>query len=57
MNKEQILELIKRRESEMYQDLLDVREHFGADDKATEYASAQWSAICNLLELIQDAEN
>jgi hypothetical protein len=57
MNKEQIIELIKSQEAEMYQELLDMRERFGADDRGTRFAAAQWAAINNLLEQIQDEEN
>jgi len=57
MTKEQIIELIRSQEAEMYQDLLYMRERFGADDKATRYAAAQWAAINNLLDTIQDEEN
>lgn len=57
MTKEQILDLIRSQEAEMYQDLLYMRERFGADDKATRYAAAQWAAINNLLDTIEDEEN
>lgn len=57
MSKEQILDLIKSQEAEMYQDLLYLHQRFGADDKATRYVAAQWAAINNLLDTIQDEEN
>ena len=57
MNKEQILDLIRSQEAEMYQELLDMRERFGADDRGTRFAAAQWNAISNLLETIEDNEN
>ena len=57
MTKEQILDLIRSQEAEMYQDLLYMRNRFGADDKSTRYAAAQWNAISNLLDTIQDEEN
>lgn len=41
MNKEQIIELIRSQEAEMYQDFLEMRQRFGADDKSTRYAAAQ----------------
>ena len=56
MNKEQLLELIQNQEAELYQDLLEMRHRFGADDKATRYAAAQWAAINNLLDTIQENE-
>lgn len=57
MNKEQIIELIRSQEAEMYQELLDMRERFGADDRGTRFAAAQWAAINNLLETIEEHEN
>ena len=57
MNKEQILDLIRSQEAEMYQDLLYMRQRFGADDRGTRHAAAQWAAINNLLDTIQDEEN
>ena len=57
MTKEQILELIKSQEAELYQDFLEMRQRFGADDKSTRYAAAQWNAISNLLETIEEHEN
>ena len=57
MTKEQIIELIKIQEAELYQDFLEMRQRFGADDESTRYAAAQWAAINNLLDTIQDNEN
>jgi len=57
MSKEQIIELIKSQEAELYQDFLEMRQRFGADDESTRYAAAQWNAISNLLETIQDNED
>lgn len=57
MNKEQILELIRSQEAEMYQELLEMRERFGPNDRGTLHSAAQWNAISNLLELIENAEN
>ena len=57
MNKEQIIDLIQSQEAEMYQELLDMRESFGPDDRGTRFAAAQWTAINNLLDTIQDNED
>lgn len=57
MNKEQIIELIRSQEAEMYQELLEMREAFGPNDRATLHSAAQWNAISNLLQLIENAEN
>jgi hypothetical protein len=56
MSKEQILDLIRSKEAEMYQELLDMRESFGPNDRGTRFAAAQWAAINNLLDTIQDNE-
>lgn len=57
MNKEQIIELIRSQEAEMYQELLEMREAFGPNDRGTLHSAAQWNAISNLLELIENEEN
>ncbi|CAB5224232.1 hypothetical protein UFOVP391_39 [uncultured Caudovirales phage] len=57
MSKEQILDLIRSQEAEMYQELLEMREAFGPDDRGTRHAAAQWAAINNLLETIEEHEN
>lgn len=57
MNKEQILELIRKQEQELYTDFVELREAYGADHRSTRHASAQWGAIVNLLELIEDENN
>lgn len=57
MNKEQIIELIRSQEAEMYQELLEMREAFGPNDRGTLHSAAQWNAISNLLDTIQDEEN
>jgi len=57
MNKEQILELIKATEAELYQELCEMRKAFGATDKGTLNTQARWGAIVNLLETIEENEN
>jgi hypothetical protein len=57
MNKEQIIELIRSQEAEMYQELLEMREAFGPNDRGTLHSAAQWNAISNLLETIEEHEN
>jgi hypothetical protein len=56
MNKEQILELIRSQEAQMYSEVLELREAFGPDDSSTRHAAAQWNAIRNLLETIEENE-
>ena len=57
MNKEQILDLIRKQEAEMYTELLEMRTAFGPEDRGTRHAAAQWNAINNLLETIEENEN
>lgn len=57
MNKEQILDFIRQQEQELYAEYLELRRDYGYEDKATRYAAAQWNAINNLLETIEENEN
>jgi hypothetical protein len=57
MNKEQILELIRSKEAELYAELLEQREYFGANDRGTLHTQAQWGALVNLLDTIEENEN
>ena len=56
MTKDEILELIRNEEVELYQDFLEMRQRFGADDRGTRYTAAQWNAISNLLDKIEENE-
>jgi hypothetical protein len=56
MNKEQLLELIRNEEAELYFQLLEQREMYGADDRGTRYTGAQWNAITTLLDKIEENE-
>ena len=57
MTKEQIIQLIKDEEQRLYAEYLELREAFGNDDRSTRYASAQWNAVLNLLEQIENENN
>jgi len=56
MNKEQILELIRSREQELYADLQDCKREYGVDHKHTRYALGAWGAALNLLQTIENNE-
>ena len=56
MTKDEIIDLIRNQEAELYQDFLEMRQRFGADDKSTRYTAAQWNAISNLLDKIEENE-
>ncbi len=57
MNKEQIIDLIKATEAELYAELLELRQSFGANDRGTLHTQAQWGAIVNLMDTIEENEN
>lgn len=57
MNKEQIIELIRSQEAELYAELLDMRSSFGPNDRGTLHTQAQWGALVNLLDTIEENEN
>ena len=57
MNKEQILDLIRKQEQELYTEYLELRRDYGYEDKATRYAAAQWNAVLTILDKIEDENN
>ena len=56
MNKEQILDLIRKQEQELYSQYLELRYDYGYEDKDTRYAGAQWNAITTILDKIEENE-
>jgi hypothetical protein len=56
MTKDQILDLIKNKERELYCDYIFSREHYGSEDKATIRCGAEWSAVSSLLDDILDQD-
>jgi hypothetical protein len=56
MTKEEILDLIRSKEAELYAELLEMRQAFGADDRGTLHTQAQWGALVNLLDTIEENE-
>ena len=57
MNKEQILELIRSQEQELYKDLQECKSHYGVEHKHTRYALGAWGAALNLLQTIENNED
>jgi hypothetical protein len=57
MNKEQIIDLLKAQEAELYTELLELRAAFGATDRGTLNTQARWGAIVNILDTIEENEN
>lgn len=56
MTKDEILELIRNEEAELYFQLLELREMYGVNDRSTKYAGAQWNAITTILDKIEENE-
>jgi len=57
MTKEQIIDLIKSQEEELYTELLEMREAFGPTDRGTLNTQARWGALVNILDTIEENEN
>jgi hypothetical protein len=57
MTKDEILELIRSKEAELYAELLDMRQSFVANNRGTLHTRAQWCAIVSLLDTIEENEN
>jgi len=57
MTKEQILELIRSKEAELYADFRFCQIEYGVDHKHTRYALGAWGSMLNLLETIEENEN
>ncbi len=51
MNKEQILELIRSQEQELYKDLQECKSQYGVDHNHTRYALGAWGSVLNLLPM------
>lgn len=56
MTKDEILELIRNEEAELYFQLLELREMYGVNDRSTRHTAAQWNAITTLLDKIEENE-
>ena len=56
MTKDEILELIRNEEAELYFQLLEQRDAFGVNDRGTMHTAAQWNAITTILDKIEENE-
>ena len=56
MTKEEILELIRNEEAELYFQFLEQREMYGPDDYGTKHSVAQCNAITTILDKIEENE-
>jgi len=57
MTKDEILELIFNEERELYAELQEQRRWYGYDDRGTLHTQAQWGALVNILDKIEENEN
>jgi hypothetical protein len=57
MNKEQILDLIRMTEQELYKNLQDCKSIYGGENNHTRYAAGAWGSILELLQTIEENEN
>lgn len=57
MEKEQILELLKSKESELYANLQECKSIYGGENNHTRYAAGAWGSIFELLQTIEENEN
>ena len=57
MNKEQIIEFIKKEEQQLYLEFTELRRMYGREHESTKYAAAQWNAVLGILENIETIEN
>ena len=56
MTKDEILELIRNEEADLYFQFLEKREMYGPDDYGTKHSGAQWNAITTILDKIEENE-
>ena len=57
MDKEQIMKIILAEEASLYDQANEMRNEFGRADEATIRAYAQWYAITNLIDRINEETN
>ena len=57
MDKEQIIDLIRSKEKELYADFKHCEWQYGTEHKHTRFAFGAWGSILNLLETIEANEN
>ena len=57
MEKEQIIEMLKAKESQLWEALSNARLVFGEGNEATKIARARWSTVSTILRQIQNENN
>jgi hypothetical protein len=56
MNKQQIIDLIRSQEKELYANLQECKSIYGSENHHTRFALGAWGAVLNLLETIETIE-
>jgi hypothetical protein len=57
MDKQQIIELIRSQEKELYANLQECKSIYGSENNHTRHASGAWGSIFELLQTIEENEN
>jgi len=57
MTKDEILDLIRIGEQELYKNLEECKSIYGSENNHTRHASGAWGAIFELLQTIEENEN
>jgi hypothetical protein len=53
MTKQQMIDVIKQEEKQLWEELQDMLEAFGVNDKATESATTRWATISFLMDKLE----
>jgi len=53
MTKQQMIDVIKQEERQLWEELQDMIEAFGVHDKATESATTRWATISFLMDKLE----
>ncbi len=56
MNNEQILDLVRMKEQELYAELQYCKSQYGVEHKHTRYALGAWGSILKLLQTLEENE-
>jgi hypothetical protein len=57
MNNEQILDLVRMKEQELYAELQYCKSQYGVEHNHTRYALGAWGSILNLLQTLEENES
>lgn len=57
MDNQKIMEIILAEEAELYDEAVELKDAFGANDDATKRAYSKWITITNLIDRINEETN